>query len=311
MGILAILLASFFWGTSGIFAAFIPQVSPLAIGAFATGFGGIIQFAIAWKSLNISRRRLWDNKYLCLMGGITVAMYPLAFYSSMHLAGIAVGTVVCIASAPFASIALEHLFGGKVNISIGWLMSLLFGVVGICFLIFGQHNEPVSNSHPYRLLGIGVGILGGTAYAIYTWVAKQLIEQGIPSRAAIGTLFGISSMLLLPSLLLTGDALFSQMSSLFVGGYMALIPMGLGYLLFGYGLKTVTASSATLLSLFEPVVATVLAVTIVKETLGWYGWVGIVCIAICLALQSLSQPTVIKKTPLINQIKSADTGGLH
>lgn len=39
---------------------------------------------------------------------------------------------------------------------------------------------------------------------------------------------------------------------------MMLIPMFLGYLLFGFGLKTVNASKATTLTLFEPLVAAIL-----------------------------------------------------
>ncbi|MFF5020735.1 MULTISPECIES: hypothetical protein [Micrococcus] len=40
---------------------------------------------------------------------VAVAVYPLAFYSSMHWAGVAIGSVVSLASAPLASGLLERI----------------------------------------------------------------------------------------------------------------------------------------------------------------------------------------------------------
>ncbi|NIB32741.1 hypothetical protein HBB16_15020 [Pseudonocardia sp. MCCB 268] len=42
-------------------------------------------------------------------GAAAVAVYPLAFYSSIRLAGVAVGTVVSLGSAPIASGVLERV----------------------------------------------------------------------------------------------------------------------------------------------------------------------------------------------------------
>ena len=41
-GVLAIVIASFLWGTTGTAAQFAPEISPLAIGAFAMGIGGVL-----------------------------------------------------------------------------------------------------------------------------------------------------------------------------------------------------------------------------------------------------------------------------
>jgi drug/metabolite transporter, DME family len=55
-----------------------------------------------------------------------------------------------------------------------------------------------------------------------------------------------------------------------------------GYLLFGWALARVSASTATTLSLLEPAVATILAVTVVGERLPASGWAGLGFIAGCL-----------------------------
>lgn len=69
-----------------------------------------------------------------------------------------------------------------------------------------------------------------------------------------------------------------------VGTYMALVPMFLGYILFGWGLAHVPASTATTLSLLEPAVAAVLAVLVVGERSPVLGWAGIALVVGCLAV---------------------------
>jgi DME family drug/metabolite transporter len=75
---------------------------------------------------------------------------------------------------------------------------------------------------------------------------------------------------------------------------MAIIPMFLGYVLFGYGLNYVEASQATLLTLLEPALATVMAVLIVGEKFSIIGWVGIALILLCLLLQMTPKPAIPK-----------------
>src|SRR5699024_495276 len=81
-------------------------------------------------------------------------------------------------------------------------------------------------------------------------------------------------LLLMPVLVLTGAPLIASTRAFAVGAYMALVPMFIGYVLFGYGLMRVTASTATTLTLAEPAIAALLAVAIVGERLAPIGWVG-------------------------------------
>jgi DME family drug/metabolite transporter len=69
---------------------------------------------------------------------------------------------------------------------------------------------------------------------------------------------------------------------------MALIPMFLGYLLFGYGLARVTASTATTITLSEPAIAAILAVAVVGERLSTVGWTGLGIVAVALAVLAIA-----------------------
>ena len=64
----------------------------------------------------------------------------------------------------------------------------------------------------------------------------------------------------------TGAPLIASAQPMMVEIYMALVPMLLGCLLFGYGLTRVTPSAARTLTLAEPAIAALLAVVLVGES---------------------------------------------
>ena len=285
-GTLAILFASILWGTTGTAASFAPDLSPLAIGAFSMGVGGLMQAGLAYRKILFAFDKLLQNKRLLAVSALALAVYPLAFYSSMKLSGVAVGTVVSIATAPFFSALLECLISKKNNINKRWLTSFSIGVVGIGLLVFSESSSTNESGDDLKLLGIALGLVAGLCYAIYSWATKALIDKGIKSQAAMGSIFGLGAMLLLPTLWFTGENLFSSQINVLVISYLTLIPQCLGYIAFSFGLRHVTASSANLLTLFEPVVAAVLAVCVVGELIPFIGWLGMFLIVLCLLIQS-------------------------
>lgn len=285
-GTLAILFASILWGTTGTAASFAPDLSPLAIGAFSMGVSGLMQAGLAYRKILFAFDKLLQNKKLLAVSALALAVYPLAFYSSMKLSGVAIGTVVSIATAPFFSALLECLISKDNNINKRWLTSFTIGVVGIGLLVFSESSSESDSGDDLKLLGIGLGLVAGLCYAIYSWATKALIDKGIKSQAAMGSIFGLGAMLLLPTLWFTGENLFSSQTNVLVISYLTLIPQCLGYVAFSFGLRHVTASSANLLTLFEPVVAAVLAVCVVGELIPFTGWFGMSLIVLCLLIQS-------------------------
>lgn len=288
IGSLAVLAAALIWGTTGTAAAYAPNLSPLAIGAFAMGFGGLLQAFIAKRSIQKYWRSILQQRFLLGAGVLSVAIYPLAFYSSMYYAGITIGTVISIGTAPIFSALLERFFNHQ-SLSIRWVISFVLGILGVMLLTFSDNH--VSNTADTvtalnKPLGIILGLVAGATYSTYSWAAKQFINQGFDAKAAMGSIFGLAAFILIPSLFWTAQNLFDEARNLYVVTYMAAIPMFLGYVLFGYGLKTVSASYATTLTLFEPVVATFFAAILIGEKISMSGWVGIAMIFACLLILS-------------------------
>ncbi len=279
LGSLAVLMAATLWGTTGTAAAFAPEVPAMAIGAAAMGGGGLLQALMAVRPMAKHRQGLRRHWLLLLIGALAVAVYPLAFYGSMRLAGITVGTVVTIGSAPLLSALIEYLFDRQ-RLSLRWLAGAVLGVVGMALLAAAESHGATGGEAVGS--GILLGLLAGLTYALYSWTARRLMLNGVAAKAAMGATFGGGALFLLPVLLFTGAPLLASGTNLAVGLYMALVPMFIGYLCFGYGLARIAASTAITLTLFEPVVAAALAVIIVGERLPLQGWLGIVLILLCL-----------------------------
>lgn len=285
LGVFAILTTAVLWGTTGTAATFAPSVSPLAMGAVALGVGGILQAAIAVPAIRREWRALLAHRGLVFTGALAVFIYPLAFYSSMRLAGVAVGTVVSLASAPIFSGIIERVTS-RTLLSPRWLAATVLGITGSALLCVAQMSD-TSSPTAQRITGIALGLLAGLTYALYSWAVHTLMGRGVHRAAAMGSVFGAGGLALMPVLIATGAPLLESSETFLVGAYMALIPMFLGYVLFGIGLTQVTPSTATTLTLAEPAVATLLAVFIVGESLPAIGWVGIVALASSLLVLSM------------------------
>ena len=288
-GVGAIVVAALLWGTTGTAATFAPGVGPLAIGAVSLGLGGLLQAAIAVPALRRERLALHTRWRVVALGALSVAIYPLAFYSSMHLAGVAIGSVVSLASAPLASGVLERVID-RSTMSRPWMVAAGIGVIGSGLLCLSKLDGH-SGTFLATSGGIGLGLVAGITYAGYSWAAHRLMHDGLGRAASMGAVFGGGGLLLVPVLLLTGAPLLATQEAVTVGAYMALVPMFAGYVLFGYGLSHVRASTATTLTLIEPAVAAVLAVLVVGEQLAALGWIGLGLIGVVLVILAAAPTT--------------------
>ncbi len=275
------MLASLLWGTTGTAASFLPaNVSPLAVGASTMTLGGALLFATSarssWAVLRDATSRRW-----VAIGALGVVVYPLAFYASMDLAGVAIGNVVSLGSGPVFAALLERVFE-KRRLSALWLGCTGGALVGIVLLALGGHGA--AGSGGAVVPGILLGLLAGLAYALYTWASSRAIQSGQPSRGVMGSMFGLGAVVLLPVLLVFGGPLLQSTLTIGVAAYLAIGPMFLAYVLFGIGLRTLRSSTATTITLLEPVVATILAVAVVGERLDALGWVGLVVILLAITV---------------------------
>lgn len=272
MSIWALVLASLLWGTTGTAAHLLPDdVSPVATGAMTMGLGGMLLLAVSPRgALRVIRDR--TDRRLLLVGAVGVAVYPITFYPAMDLAGVAVGNVVALGSGPVFAALYEWTIEGH-RPTRRWFWSTGIAVVGIALLAAGGHG---GGTAPKAIVpGVLLGLIAGAAYALYAWASARVIASGHAPRGVMAGMFGLGAIPLLPVMLVLGGPLLQSATTVGVSAYLVVGPMFVAYLLFGVGLRRIRSSTATTVTLLEPVVATVLAVSIVGERLAPTGWLGL------------------------------------
>lgn len=219
-GVLTVVTTSVLWGTTGTAAAFAPDAGPLAIGSAALGIGGLLQALIALPALHRARGPLRSQARTVAVGAVAVAVYPLAFYSSMRLAGVAIGSIVSLALAPLATGVIERVVGGR-RLGARWLACALVGALGAGLLVVSRDDG--SAGSPLRTaVGAAIGVLAAATYAAYSWVSHRLMAAGTPRGAAMGAVFGAGGLLLMPVLAVTGAPLVATREATAVAVYMVM-----------------------------------------------------------------------------------------
>lgn len=292
-GALGLVVASVLWGTTGTSASFLPDgVSPLATGAATMAVGGALLLLVSVRGAMLAVREPGARGWIAL-GAIGVFAYPLAFYSAMDLAGVAIGNVVALGSGPLCAAILEWAIERR-RPTRRWGAATAIALAGIAVLPFGAGNADAGQGD--LTLGVLLGLLAGASYALYTYASSRAIGTGHRGRSVMGAMFGVGAVLLTPVLLATGAPLLQSGGTIAITAYLALGPMFVAYLFFGAALRVLRSSTATTITLLEPVVATVLAVLVVGERLTPLGWFGIALILVGVVIIATAKRTSAART---------------
>ncbi|GAC55362.1 DMT family transporter [Gordonia amicalis] len=285
-GILAVTLTAFLWGTSGTVAALAPALSAVTIGAIAMAGGGLLQAAINVRAVRAAWPSLMQRWPTVLAGGVCVMIYPLCFYGSMRIGGVALGTVVSLASAPLFSAVIERVAEGRM-FTRRWIVACALGIAGSVALALSRsessHGDTVADSSA-SAWGVVLGLGAGATYAGFSWAMRRLMNQGVTRGASAGGVMGLGGVLLLPVVAVCVPSVGDHPESLGVLAYLVVVPQFLGYVLFSRGLGRIDSSTATTITLIEPAVATVLAVVVLSEAITAIGWTGIGVLAMALVV---------------------------
>ena len=206
---------------------------------------------------------------------MAVAAYQPLFFTGVRLAGVALGTVLAIGSAPILTGLLGLALRGE-RPGARWATATTLAVIGAALLL-GPGGGQV------RPAGVLLALGAGSAYACYVLAAKRLLELH-PPVAVTGVSFGLAGLLLLPALALAGTGPLVTPRGLAMSAYLGLAATALAYLLFGRGLARVPAATAATLSLAEPATAALLGLTLLGERLPPPALAGLVLLAAGLAL---------------------------
>jgi DME family drug/metabolite transporter len=264
-------LAAVSWGTTGSVTAVLvatTQTSALVIGAVRMLVGAVLLLALArWAagSLRVAtgvRRR-------CVVLGLCLAAFQVTYFSAVTLIGVATAALIAICCAPLliAGLAAATL-GERLTVRVG--AALVLGIAGTALLIVGPRTA--ADVSPRLVAGVLLALGASLAYALYVVLAKATLARTAPLPLAAAS-FAAGALALAPALATPGVG-----RQLVLGWpwllYLGAVTTAGAYALYTLGLRHVTASSAGVVALLEPLTATLLGVVVFGEHLGTVGVLG-------------------------------------
>lgn len=266
-GPLLVIAAAILWGTTGTSQALAPAAAtPLTIGALRLAIGGLALLGLALANGRLRSQTQWPIKST-FWAAVNAAAYQVFFFAGVARAGVAIGTIVGMGSAPIWGGILGYLVRGE-KPGWRWAAATLLAIFGCTLLAASGQQVQVD------LWGLTLAIGAGLIYAAYTTASKAVLDSQ-PPVAAMAVIFTLGAVLLAPTLLTADLGWLAQPRGWIIALHLGLIATGLSYLLFARGLQTVPVATTMTLTLAEPLTAATLGLLVLGERLTVPAFLGI------------------------------------
>jgi DME family drug/metabolite transporter len=213
------------------------------------------------------------REHLLPMGMIGAAMagYQLFYFAAIPYLGVAAAVMINICSAPIFTALIATLFlGERLNWST-WLA--LVGAIGGTLLLVGGAPEAAAPGELW--IGAALALGAGFSYSLVALGGRVVAPHYHPLQP-ITLAFSLGALLLLPSALATGLVVSYPPTGWLLLIYLGLVPTALAYGLYLRGLRSISATVATILSLIEPLGSTLLAILLLGEQLTGSALIGMI-----------------------------------
>jgi drug/metabolite transporter, DME family len=271
MGLLLIVTAAMTWGTTGATMKLVAAGSPMS--PLLVGF---LRVAIAAPCLCLAARwlvgpiRLPDrgDRGRLLVAGLAMGAFQACYFWGVMKTSVAVGSLIAISSAPILITVLAAVLLGERIDGLTW-GALLVGIAGAALLTVGPHG--LERLPPGFVVGVALALGAGLSYAVYAVAVKSLVHSAPPLNIAALT-FSVAALSLLPVLLVEWPSADARGWALLA--YLGVVPTAVAYILYVIGLRTTPVTVSGVLTLAEPLTATLLGVLFFGDRLGLSGTVG-------------------------------------
>lgn len=270
-GAVLIAIAATMWGSIGVVVAFVFQQmpsDPLALGALRL----VIALPVlwAWHRLRSGSWRIQmplEDWLAVVVGGIAFAGYQVAYFAAIPRIGVAMGVILNICSAPVFTLVLGYIFLRE-RTTARQLVAMGCAIVGVIVVV-------LSNSATTPVFDIGAlyAVSAGLCYSSMAVASRRIANRYAPVTV-LTAMFGVSALVLVGLLLGRHAPLALPPQAWFGVVYLALIPTALSYVLYVRGLQHASATTATTVTLLEPITSTICAVTLLAEPMATWAWLG-------------------------------------
>jgi drug/metabolite transporter (DMT)-like permease len=283
-GILEIALGSLGFGFLGIFGKW-AYISGLSVGELLTA-RFILAAVLLWIGMLIFAReriRLPRQQFLLSvgLGVLGYAVFATLYFTAIQGMSVALAALL-LYTYPFWVSLLSHFFLGAPMTLRQWLV-LIAALFGVSLLLWGQFRW----SHPqYLLAGLGSAV----TYACYILVSERHQKEVPPLSSSLYVITSAAIALALfhhPSFDVWSGLSHEQLWILIgIATVSTIFPMTMIL----SGLQKMKSSEAALITMLEPVTATIAAVFLLHEIISLRQLFGAVIVIVCLILSLPRRP---------------------
>lgn len=264
-------ILSFLWGPAFLFMKVaVQEVPPLSVAATRVGLGAAFLYLIL-KVQGRSLPKLGTTWLPLAVMGITSNAIPFALlswgqqYIDSALAAILVGTM------PLFTLLLAYLLGDE-SLSPGKLIGVVVGFGGLIALFIPALLDGVEAS----LWGLGATVGAAVSYS-YAFVYARRRLRGLPPLVAPAMQLITASVVLVPLALIVEQPYTLPLPSgpvllsLFLVTAWSTV---LAFVVYYRVMEWANATTMSIVTYLNPIVAVILGVLILNEQPGWHGYLG-------------------------------------
>ncbi|HLR07783.1 MAG TPA: EamA family transporter [Bacillota bacterium] len=270
------------WGTIGWYVKHLYAygLAPMEVVTLRVWSSAIILlgFMLFTAPKQLTLHKLTDIKYFLGTGIFSFIFFNFCMFMAIDLATIPMATALLYTAPAFVAVSSFFLF--KEPLTKLKITSILMTIIGTSFVAGIVPLDPDVLHVGSLLFGLGSGI----GYALYSIFSKFALKK-YTSLVITTFTFVVAGVALIPFfpykqkllLLLDPTVLF------YVVG-LGFLPTAFAYIIYTYGLEQTEASSASILTTVEPVVATLIGVFVFHEAFSFFQFIGMSCIIVAVIL---------------------------
>lgn len=285
-GPLLVVLAAVCWGTGGLAGSVLGEVSglsPVAVGTYRLLVAAVALLTLTAVRGDLGRLRAALARLSAARGdvarvvgvGAGLALFQVCYFLAVRAVGVSVATMLTLGLAPVlvtlgAAVLLREHVGTRL------LVVLPVAVVGLVLLVGAggpADGGAVVGGEGRTLVGAVYACTSAAGYAAVTLLGRSLAAR-VASEHVTTLGFVVAAAAALPVGLAVGMAAPPRAATVALVVYLGVVPTALAYGLFFAGLRSTPSGTASVLTLVEPLTATVLSVALLDERLGVQQWVG-------------------------------------
>ena len=283
---LLVLIAGVCWGLIGLFSNSLAAVGISAIqitfirNSLSTVLLGVILLFAQRSLLKIRLKDIW---MFLGTGIVSIAFFNICYFACIQECNLSIAAILLYTAPCFVVVLSAILFKERLNaVKIAALVLAFVGCLFVVGLIGGEIR--------LSILGILLGFGSGIGYALYSIFARVALRRYTPWTVMFYTfLFAALSLVFFANpeeLMLqaiNNSSVFIAMIAL--AGVSTLLP----FACYTVGLTYMETGKASIMAFIEPLVATIVGVSVFHDSLTPLHIVGMVLIVVAVALLNMKQ----------------------